>query len=98
MSRDEELDLERLARDSLHFRRRVLELAPDEELRIDARSWRDAIVFLETGEIELECRAGRCRRFAPGAVLCLLPPVRLLRNCGGDRVRLIAISRRTLTG
>jgi hypothetical protein len=98
MSCDDELDLERLARDPLRFRRRVLELAPDEELPIDARSWRDAIVFLQTGEVELECRVGGCRRFAPGAVLCLLPPVRLLRNCGGDRVRLIAISRRTLTG
>jgi hypothetical protein len=95
MSCDEELDFNRLARDSLQFRRRVIELAADEELRIDAGAWRDAIVFVENGEIELECCAGECRRFAIGAVLCLAPPVSVLRNCGGDRARLIAVSRRT---
>jgi len=31
-------------------------------------------------------------------VLCLVPPVRALRNCGDDSARLIAISRRTRTG
>jgi hypothetical protein len=98
MSCDEELDLDRLARDTLHFRRRVIELAADEELRIDARAWRDAIVFLETGEVELECSAGECRRFAAGATLCLVPPVRVLRNCGGERARLISISRRKPSG
>jgi hypothetical protein len=94
MTCDDELDLDRLARDSPHFRRRVVELAPDEELRIDADPWRDAIVFLETGELELECVAGECRRFATGAVLCFTPPVSVLRNCGRDRAQLIAISRR----
>ena len=98
MSGDEELDLDRLARDTLHFRRRVIELAPDEELGIDPDAWRDAIVFLETGEVELECVAGECRRFVAGAVLCLAPPVRVIRNCGGDRVRLISISRRKPSG
>jgi len=95
MSCDEELDVDRVARDSLHFRKRVLELAPDEELRIDAGGWADAIVFLEIGEVELECVAGERRCFAAGAVLCFPPPVRSLRNSGGDTARLIAISRRT---
>ena len=98
MSRDEGLDVERLARDALHFRRRVVELAADEELRIDLGVWRDAVVFLDTGEIELECVAGERRRFSMGAVLCLLPPVRVLRNCGAGRARLIAISRRNPSG
>jgi hypothetical protein len=98
MSCDEGLDVERLARDALHFRRRVVELARDEELRIDAGAWQDAIVFLDTGEVELECVAGERRRFSKGAVLCLLPPVRVLRNCGAGRARLIAISRRKRTG
>jgi hypothetical protein len=99
MSCDEELDLDRLAGDSLHFRRRVVELAPEEGWwRIDAGSWRDAVVFVETGEVELECFAGGSRRFASGAVLCLRPPVRLLRNCGSESVRLIAISRRRPAG
>jgi hypothetical protein len=94
MSCDEELDLDWLARDSLQFRRRVVELTADEELRVDVGAWRDAIVFLDTGEIELECVAGECRRFAAGAVLCFPPPVRFLRNNGSDTARLIAISRR----
>ena len=98
MSCDEQFDLNRLARDALHFRKRVIELTPNDELRIDATAWRDAIVFLETGEVELECSAGERRRFAAGAVLCLVPPVRALRNFGDDSARLIAISRRTRTG
>ena len=97
MSCDDELDLDRLARDALHFRRRVIELGPGEELPADADAWRDAVVFLETGQVELECTAGERRRFGTGAVLCLVPPVRVLRNCGGDRVQLIAISRRLRT-
>lgn len=95
MSCDEQFDLNRLARDELHFRKRVIELTSKAELRIDATAWRDAIVFLETGEVELECSAGERRRFEPGAVLCLVPTVRALRNCGDDSARLIAISRRT---
>jgi hypothetical protein len=98
MSCDAGLDVERLACDALQFRRRVVELAADEELRIDPSLWRDAIVFLDTGEIELECVAGECRRFSNGAMLCLLPSVRVLRNCGAGRARLIAISRRKRTG
>lgn len=98
MSCDEELDLDRLAGDSLHFRRRVVELAPEEALRIDAGSWRDAILFVEAGPVELECVAGERRRFASGAVLCLRPPVRLLRNSGSESARLIAISRRRPAG
>jgi hypothetical protein len=97
MSCDEQFDLNRLARDELHFRKRVIELTPNDELPIDAGAWRDAIVFLETGEVELECSAGERRRFASGAVLCLIPPVRVLRNSGDDTARLIAISRRTRT-
>ena len=36
MSCDEQFDLNRLARDELHFRKRVIELTPNDELRIDA--------------------------------------------------------------
>jgi mannose-6-phosphate isomerase-like protein (cupin superfamily) len=96
MSCDEEFHLDQLARDSLHFRRRELELAPGEKIRTDARGWRDAIAFLESGEVELECSAGNRSRFAAGAVLCFPPPVRFLRNRGDEPARLITISRRTL--
>jgi quercetin dioxygenase-like cupin family protein len=95
MSCDEELDFSRLAQDTVRFRRRVVELAPDEDLSVDSGSWRDAIAFVEEGEVELECVAGERRRFAKGAVLCFPPPVRFLRNRGGEPARLIAVSRRT---
>jgi len=95
MSRDEELDFSRLAQDTAHFRRRVVELSPDEDLSVDSGSWRDTIAFVEEGEVELECVAGERRRFAQGAVLCFPPPVRLLRNCSGEPARMIVISRRT---
>ena len=95
MSCDEEFDLDQLARDSLHFCRRELKLAPGEKVRADARGWRGAIAFLESGEVELECSAGERSRFTAGAVLCFRPPVRFLRNSGDEPARLIAISRRT---
>jgi hypothetical protein len=94
MNSDEALDLDRLARDSLHFRRRVVEVAPGAELEIDADRWRDALVVLEGGEIELECAAGERCRFAAGSVLCLLPPVRFLRNDSSEPARLITVARR----
>ena len=90
---EDALEVERLARSSLLFRKCAIELRPNEELRVDHR-WRDAIVFLERGEIELECSAGMRRQFAAGAVLCLMPSVRMVRNRASDSARLIAISRR----
>ena len=93
MSCDEHIDLGRLT-EHTDFRRRVVELSRSEELPIDANTWRDTIVFVETGEVELECVAGQCRRFSAGAVLCLLPPVRVLRNGSSKPARLIAVSRR----
>lgn len=95
MSSDEELDLDRLARDLLHFRSHVIELAPGEELDVDAGRWRDVLVLLESGEVELECAAGERSRFPAGAVLCLRPSVRFLRGSGCEPARLIAISRRS---
>ena len=95
MSCDDELDPERLARDSVLFSRKLVELAPGRELRLDPASWQDAIVFVRAGEIELECVSGERRRFARASIVCFTPVVRLLRNSGDEPVRLIAISRRT---
>ncbi len=94
MSCDGELDPERLARDSALFSRRVGQLVPGREVRLDPAVWQDAIVFVEAGEIELECVSGERRRFARSAIVCFTPVVRLLRNSGDVPVRLIAISRR----
>ena len=95
MSCDEQLDFSRLAQDTARFRKRVVELSPDDNVSVDSGLWRDAIAFVEEGEVELECVAGERPRFASGAVICFPPPVRLLRNRGRRPARLIAISRRS---
>ena len=94
MSRDDALDVDRLPRDAFRFRRRSVALAPAEELILDPSVWMDAVVFLDAGELELECVLGERRSFAAGAVLRLSPPVRVLRNPGACPARLVAISRR----
>jgi hypothetical protein len=95
MSDDGEIDLDRIGRDSALFRRRVVELGPEQELRLDADAWRDAIVFLTAGEVELECGRGERHRFGRGAILCLAQLRRgVMRNGGSEPVVLLAISRR----
>jgi len=94
MSCDDDFDPEQLARDSADFFRRVVELEPGQELSGGLGAWRDAIVFLTDGEVELTCVDGGRRRFTGGAVLCLTLTIRLLRNSGAEPARLIAISRR----
>jgi hypothetical protein len=94
MSCDDRLDPEQLARTSEDFVRREIELGPAQELSSSLAAWRDAVVFLTEGEIELVCVAGERRRFTRGSVLCFAPTVRGLRNCGAQRARLIAIARR----
>jgi hypothetical protein len=57
--------------------------------------WRDAIVVVERGAIELECTRGGVRRFGRGAVLALDGlPLAAVRNAGEEPVLLIAVSRR----
>jgi hypothetical protein len=95
MSDDGEIDVDRLGRDAALFRRRVVELAPEQEVRLDAGAWRDAIVFLTAGEVELECETGVRHRFGRGAILCLAHlRLSVLRNSGAAPARLVAISRR----
>jgi NAD(P)-dependent dehydrogenase (short-subunit alcohol dehydrogenase family) len=93
MSADDELDVDRLAQTST-FRKRVVELVPEQVLPSNAAVWDDAIVFLTEGEIELEFRGGARQHFGRGAVLCLAPlPPGVVRNVGAVPARLIAISR-----
>jgi quercetin dioxygenase-like cupin family protein len=92
---DDDLDPGLLAHSSLHFRRRVVELAPGDVVPIDPDTWEGAIVFLTAGEVELECVQGEHRRFSTGATLCLTPALRAIRNSGRERAQLVAVSRRT---
>jgi hypothetical protein len=77
------------------FSRRVLCVAPGLELGLDAGRLPDAIVVVEQGELELECRAGACRRFARGSMIPIARlPVSRLRSVGPGPLVIVAVSRR----
>jgi hypothetical protein len=82
------------------FSRRVFRVAPRLELCLEpGRLLDDAIVVVEEGELELECKAGARRRFGPGS---MIPIARLsiaqLRSVGHGPLRLVAVSRALLPG
>lgn len=81
------------------FLTRVVTLAPGGTRPYDPAEWRDALVVVECGEIELECRAGGRRRFGSGEVLWLAGiGLRALHNRGTETAVLVAVSRRRLEG
>ena len=76
------------------FRRRVVTIAPGRARLYDAAEWRDALVVVEQGEVHIECRAGRFRPFAQGAVLWLTGlALRALHNRGPQPAVLVAVWR-----
>jgi hypothetical protein len=81
------------------FARRVLRLAPGLELDLEASGLPDAIVVVEKGEVELECRSGTRRRFGCGSMIPIArPPIAHLRSVGPGPLVLVAVSRASLTG
>jgi hypothetical protein len=77
------------------FRLRVVTLAPGRKLAFDAAEWRDALVVVEGGEIELECLSGASARFGRGDVLWLVGlRLRAVQNPGREPALLVAVSRR----
>jgi hypothetical protein len=77
------------------FRRRSVVLAPGESRPSGDAEWRDALVIVERGDVELECAAGGRRRFCGGAVLWLEGiDLRVLHNVGDGPAVLLAVSRR----
>jgi hypothetical protein len=76
------------------FSRRVFRVAPGLELGLEPGRLPDAIVVVEQGELELECRAGTCRRFGPGSMIPLARlPIVCLRSVGPSPLVLVAVSR-----
>jgi hypothetical protein len=80
------------------FSRRVLQVASGLELDVDATGIPDAIVLVEEGELELECRPGTRRRFTRGSMLPIarLQPIRI-RSVGRCPLVLVAVSRADAT-
>jgi hypothetical protein len=77
------------------FEHRVIVLNPGGEHPYDEDEWRDALVVVERGSVELESRSGVCRPFLCGDVLWLTGlPLRLLRNRDAEPAVLSVISRR----
>lgn len=76
------------------FQRRVVAVAPGATRVYDETEWRDALVVIEYGEIELECLRGSRRSFRSGDVLCLVGlRVRALHNPRHELAVLVAVSR-----
>jgi hypothetical protein len=77
------------------FELRVIAVAPGRPRPYDEAEWRDAIVVLERGEIELESLGGSHLSFRSGDVLWLVGlPVRALHNLRSEPALLVAVSRR----
>lgn len=76
------------------FRLRGIDIAPGAARAYEEEEWRDALVVVERGEVELECANGTRCRFRHGAVLCLVGiPVSAVHNRGSEPALLVAVSR-----
>jgi hypothetical protein len=74
----------------MRFECRTVSVPPGGALDYDEEDWRDALVLVVRGEIEL----GR-ERFPRGAVLSLAGlPLRALHNRGAEPAELVAVRRR----
>ncbi len=79
---------------SSFVRRRVV-LPPASSRPYVDEEWRDALVTVESGEVDLECEHGARRRFERGAVLWFAGlGLRTIANRGAIPTVLVAISRR----
>jgi len=78
------------------FRRRSVTIRAQETVPYVADDWRDAIVMIERGSVDLCCvRGGGRRRFVEGAILFMDGlALESLHNPGVDDVVLVALSRR----
>jgi hypothetical protein len=76
-------------------RRRTVRIDPGAALDYTPAHWADALVVVERGELEIECRSGQRARFAAGAVLTLVGlPVRRLLNPRPEPLVLSLVARR----
>lgn len=73
---------------------RTVALEPGSTLAYDEEEWRDALVTVESGEVELEMTCGRSCFFQRGDVLWFQGlPLARLHNRGDEPTVLVAASR-----
>ncbi|MDQ6695866.1 MAG: cupin domain-containing protein [Actinomycetota bacterium] len=79
------------------FAMRAMVITPGTDRPFDEHTWRDAIVEVEQGQLELELRDGQRLLFDAGEVLWLTGlPALALHNPGDEDTVLVAISRRDI--
>jgi quercetin dioxygenase-like cupin family protein len=77
------------------FEMRVMVVDPGDTTAYQESDWRDALVVVERGAIQLEASGGIRRDFATGDVLCLVGlSLRALHNRGPEPAVLVAVSRK----
>jgi hypothetical protein len=73
---------------------RVVAVAPGGDRPYDEDEWRDALVLVRSGEIELRGVSGASRSFGRGDLIWLEGvPLRVLHNPGSEPAVLVAVSR-----
>ncbi|MET0326712.1 MAG: hypothetical protein ABW122_02150 [Ilumatobacteraceae bacterium] len=77
------------------FVHRVVTIPAGDVRAYEAEEWRDAIVVVDRGEVELEAIDGERHRFAAGAVVWLDGVLlRWIRSGSAEAAVLVAVSRR----
>jgi hypothetical protein len=77
------------------FSLRLTVIAPGGTRTYDEAEWRDALVVIERGEIELVSQLGSRLRLECGAVLWLSGlPISAIHNPGAEPALLVAVARR----
>src|SRR5215218_5080168 len=77
------------------YEQRTVSIPPGRTTAYNAAEWRDAIVVVAYGTVEVEGRAGGRRAFRRGAVLFLTGlGLRALHNPGPEPAVLVAVRRR----
>jgi hypothetical protein len=81
------------------LRRRVIVIEPGQARAYDDGEWRDAIVVVERGHVELAPHGDARRCFGRGDILVLAGlGLRSLHNPGREPTVLVAVSRRAAAG
>lgn len=78
------------------FERHTVTIGAGDELAYIDHDWRDTLIVVSSGEVEVVCAAGGRRRFSSGDMLWFDGlDVRTLRNVGGDQLVIAGVRRRT---